>query len=222
MECAPVDAAWTINRPPLLGFRRMEAITGDRSHSAAFKRQVAEAFIAGETLACALQAPRHFAADPWRWSRFSPGEMTGRTPRPYRCDLQRVRVLRIPPDRSSAALLGRGGQRQAAPPHASTACSRSRRRYVVTTDSNDAEPIYPDLAKHLVSNRPTSFGSRTSPMSPSRVASATGGNPGCSVPRPGWLRDQPFDRCPHCPRGGGAPYSRTTASPLRQAKYATE
>ncbi len=35
---------------PLLGFRRMEAMTKHRSHSAAFKRQVAEEFIAGETL----------------------------------------------------------------------------------------------------------------------------------------------------------------------------
>jgi len=39
-----------LNWPPLLGFRRMEAMTKHRSHSAAFKRQVAEEFIAGETL----------------------------------------------------------------------------------------------------------------------------------------------------------------------------
>ena len=36
--------------PPLLGFRRVEAMTKHRSHSAVFKRQVAEEFIAGETL----------------------------------------------------------------------------------------------------------------------------------------------------------------------------
>jgi transposase-like protein len=35
---------------PLLGFRRIEAMTKHRSHSVAFKRQVAEEFIAGETL----------------------------------------------------------------------------------------------------------------------------------------------------------------------------
>ena len=34
----------------MLGFRRMEAMTRHRSHSAAFKRQVAQEFIAGETL----------------------------------------------------------------------------------------------------------------------------------------------------------------------------
>jgi transposase len=34
----------------LLGFRRMEAMTKHRWHSAVFKRQVAEEFIAGETL----------------------------------------------------------------------------------------------------------------------------------------------------------------------------
>ncbi len=31
---------------------------------------------------------------------------------------------------------------------------KRRRRYVVTTDSNHAGPIYPDLAKHLVPERP--------------------------------------------------------------------
>ena len=31
---------------------------------------------------------------------------------------------------------------------------KRRRRYVVTTDSNHAGPIYPDLAKDLVPNRP--------------------------------------------------------------------
>src|ERR1700753_468194 len=36
--------------PSLLGFRRMEAMTKHRSHSAAFKRQVAEEFLGGETL----------------------------------------------------------------------------------------------------------------------------------------------------------------------------
>ena len=34
----------------LPGFQRMEAMTKHRSHSAAFKRQVAQEFIAGETL----------------------------------------------------------------------------------------------------------------------------------------------------------------------------
>ena len=34
----------------MLGFRRIKAITKHRSHSAAFKRQVAQEFIAGETL----------------------------------------------------------------------------------------------------------------------------------------------------------------------------
>ena len=51
MECAPGGGQigrWGLT--PLLGFRRMEAMTKHRSHSAAFKRQVAEEFIAGETL----------------------------------------------------------------------------------------------------------------------------------------------------------------------------
>jgi transposase len=34
----------------MLGFQRMKAMTKHRSHSAAFKRQVAQEFIAGETL----------------------------------------------------------------------------------------------------------------------------------------------------------------------------
>src|SRR5258706_4118711 len=34
----------------MLGFQRMKAMTKHRSHSAAFKRQVAREFIAGETL----------------------------------------------------------------------------------------------------------------------------------------------------------------------------
>jgi hypothetical protein len=51
LECAP--GSGQIGRfelTPLLGFRRMEVMTRHRSHSAAFKRQVAEEFIAGETL----------------------------------------------------------------------------------------------------------------------------------------------------------------------------
>lgn len=36
--------------PSLLGFRKMEAMTKHRSHSAAFKRQVVEEFVAGGTL----------------------------------------------------------------------------------------------------------------------------------------------------------------------------
>lgn len=34
----------------MLGFQKMEAMTKHRSHSAAFKRQVAQEFVAGETL----------------------------------------------------------------------------------------------------------------------------------------------------------------------------
>ena len=44
-----MDSLGDLNWLPLLGFRRLEAITKHRSHSAAFKRQVAEEFIAGET-----------------------------------------------------------------------------------------------------------------------------------------------------------------------------
>ncbi len=45
-----VDSLGDLDCPPLLGFWRMEAMTKHRSHSAAFKRQVAEEFLAGETL----------------------------------------------------------------------------------------------------------------------------------------------------------------------------
>jgi len=45
-----VDRLGDLDCPPLLGFQRMEAMTRHRSHCAAFKRQVAEEFIAGETL----------------------------------------------------------------------------------------------------------------------------------------------------------------------------
>ena len=51
LECAPEGGQnGRGNLTPLLGFRRMEAMTRHRSHSVAFKRQVAEEFIAGETL----------------------------------------------------------------------------------------------------------------------------------------------------------------------------
>ncbi len=54
LECAP--AGGQVERVGLtlcLGFRRMEVMARHRSHSVAFKRQVAEEFIAGETLECA-------------------------------------------------------------------------------------------------------------------------------------------------------------------------
>jgi transposase len=51
VECAPRGGQiWRSELTLRLGFPRMEAMTKHRSHSAAFKRQVAEEFIAGETL----------------------------------------------------------------------------------------------------------------------------------------------------------------------------
>jgi transposase len=51
LECAPAGGQNERKElTPLPGFRRMEAMTKHRSHSVAFKRQVAEEFIAGETL----------------------------------------------------------------------------------------------------------------------------------------------------------------------------
>ena len=38
---------------------------------------------------------------------------------------------------------------------------KRRRRYVITTDSDHAGPIFPDLAKDIVPDRPTSCGSQT-------------------------------------------------------------
>jgi transposase-like protein len=45
-----VDGMKGLDWPVVLGFQRMKAMTRHRSHSAAFKRQVAQEFIAGETL----------------------------------------------------------------------------------------------------------------------------------------------------------------------------
>ena len=45
-----VDRMGEIDGPPWLGFRRMEVMARHRSHSVAFKRQVAGEFVAGETL----------------------------------------------------------------------------------------------------------------------------------------------------------------------------
>jgi hypothetical protein len=52
LECAPVGEQneGPELTPPLLGFRGMEAMTKHRSHNVAFKRQVAEGFIAGKTV----------------------------------------------------------------------------------------------------------------------------------------------------------------------------
>ena len=51
MECAPgggQDERFGLTI--VLGFQRMKAMTKHRSHSVAFKRQIAQEFIAGETL----------------------------------------------------------------------------------------------------------------------------------------------------------------------------
>jgi hypothetical protein len=51
VECVPAGGQIEgLVLTPLLGFRTIEAMTRHRSHSVAFKRQVAEEFIAGETL----------------------------------------------------------------------------------------------------------------------------------------------------------------------------
>ena len=49
---------------------------------------------------------------------------------------------------------------------------RTRRRFVATTDSDHDGPIFPNLAKDMVSTVRTSSGSATSPMSQSRPASS--------------------------------------------------
>src|ERR1700752_482679 len=45
-----VDRLGVVDCPPLLGFRRMEAMARHRAHIAAYKGQVAEEFIVGEPL----------------------------------------------------------------------------------------------------------------------------------------------------------------------------
>ena len=45
-----VDILQVWNWPGVLGFQRMEAMAKHRSHSIEFKRQIAQEFIAGETL----------------------------------------------------------------------------------------------------------------------------------------------------------------------------
>ncbi|WP_354266485.1 IS3 family transposase [Bradyrhizobium sp. I1.7.5] len=49
---------------------------------------------------------------------------------------------------------------------------RMRRRFTTTTDSNHDQPIFPNLAKNIVLNGPTSSGSPTSPTSPLSAASS--------------------------------------------------
>ena len=78
---------------------------------------------------------------------------------------------------------------------------KRRRRYVVTTDSNHAGPIYPDLAKNLFPTARTSSGWRISPTSPSRRLRLSGGDPGFLVAQGGRLCNQPIDGRPHCRRG---------------------
>jgi len=50
---------------------------------------------------------------------------------------------------------------------------RQRRRYIATTDGDHDLPIFPNLAKNMTPNGPTSSGSPTSPMSRSSPASST-------------------------------------------------
>ena len=63
---------------------------------------------------------------------------------------------------------------------------RRRRRFVTTTDSDHDRPIFPDRAKGMMVDAPTSSGSPTSPTSRSRPASSIW--PPSSMPgRAGWL-----------------------------------
>src|SRR5438067_969956 len=79
----------------------------------------------------------------------------GRARGPHRRDLRRVRVLRLAPGRGGAAPPGRGGEQQeAAAPHARARPTvEAASTILVTTDSDHAGPIYPDLAKDLVADR---------------------------------------------------------------------
>jgi putative transposase len=65
-------------------------------------------------------------------------------------------VLRISSCRCGAASARRGGQRQkvASPWREHDLQPKRRRRYVITTDSDHAGPIFPDLAKGVVAERP--------------------------------------------------------------------
>ena len=84
--------------------------------------------------------------------RSAPSERAG----PDQRDLRRVRVLRLPPRGSGPAPPGRGREPQeASPPDArARPAAEARRRYVVTTDSDHAGPIFPNLAKDVVPDRP--------------------------------------------------------------------
>ncbi|WP_428841271.1 IS3 family transposase [Bradyrhizobium barranii] len=71
---------------------------------------------------------------------------------------------------------------------------RMRRRFTTTTDSNHDQPIFPNLAKNIVLNGPTSSGSPTSPTSPCRQLRLYCRHSGCLVPARRGLCHQPFHR----------------------------
>ena len=72
-------------------------------------------------------------------------------------------MIRLSPGWSSVAPPGRGGQRQEAPAADAGArfAAKQRRRYVVTTDSDHDGPIYPDVAKNVIPDRPNQVWSLT-------------------------------------------------------------
>ncbi len=80
---------------------------------------------------------------------------------------------------------------------------KRRRRYVVTTDSDHAGPIFPDLARDLVLDRPNQLwvADLTYVAIPGGFV-YSGGHPGRLVAQGGRLRDQPLDGCSD--RRGGA------------------
>ena len=79
---------------------------------------------------------------------------------------------------------------------------KRRRRYVVTTDSDHASPIYPDLAKAIVADRPNQLW-----VADLTYVAIPGGfvylarHPRCMVAQGGRLCDQPLHGCTHCHRG---------------------
>jgi putative transposase len=120
----------------------MEAMTKHRSHSAAFKRQVAEEFISGETLHGLSQ--RHDISRQLiriRVSKFETGALDE--------DVQAADLIQEYEARIAALerLVGKQALELDLQP-------KRRRRYLVTTNSEHAGPIFPNLGKAVVLDRP--------------------------------------------------------------------
>ena len=92
---------------------------------------------------------------------------------------------------------------------------KQRRRYVVTTDSDHAGPIFPDLAKDIVPDRPNQLWvADLTYVCDSWRLRLPGCHPGCLVAQGRRLCDQPVDGCPD--RRGRVEGCHSRPSPRRR------